>query len=358
MTAIKVRYLSMNVRAPEMFELVPYTDDWSKSWDTFIRDESRNGTIFHEREFLAYHPPSRFEDASCLFIENKGQTRLIRGVFPAALVDGAVISHPGSSYGGLLYGSSIKTPEVLGMLEQLFSHAKNLGASALEMRLAENLIYALPPDQELSFLLWHRGAQLKVRELGSCVVLQQGDWKDWARDSYAWSVSKASRSGVQVSSEIPLEQIYPLVEKNLAGRYGKKPVHSLDELNDLKRRFPEQLKAWTASLDGKPIATVVVFEANKSVTHSFYIAQDYDYSKYNALYYVFDRLLTFYKEKGFRYFNFGISSRSDWIKWGILAFKEGVGGRAVFRETWRIENLAEYQPYGELFEKDGTRKST
>jgi hypothetical protein len=67
-----------------------------KEWDDFVA-ASDNGTIFHTRRFLSYHPQGRFPDASAVVRKN-GK---IFAVLPAAVVerDGKMIlsSHSGAS---------------------------------------------------------------------------------------------------------------------------------------------------------------------------------------------------------------------------------------------------------------------
>ena len=43
----------------------------SEEWDSFI-DSADNGTMFHKRLFLSYHPKERFEDAS-LVVKKENQ---------------------------------------------------------------------------------------------------------------------------------------------------------------------------------------------------------------------------------------------------------------------------------------------
>ena len=57
-----------------------YTEPDAAGWDDFVRERSRNGIIFHERQFLGYHPSDRFADRSLIF--RQGQH--VHGVLPAA----------------------------------------------------------------------------------------------------------------------------------------------------------------------------------------------------------------------------------------------------------------------------------
>jgi hypothetical protein len=41
-----------------------------EAWDKFV-DQSNNGTLFHSRRFLGYHPKNRFNDHSLIFKKKK-----------------------------------------------------------------------------------------------------------------------------------------------------------------------------------------------------------------------------------------------------------------------------------------------
>ncbi|MBI4665267.1 MAG: GNAT family N-acetyltransferase [Nitrospinae bacterium] len=327
----------------------PYNAELASAWDDFVSNQSRNGTIFHEQRFLEYHPPGRFTDASLVFHENGSAVEKIIGVFPAALVaqngETRLVSHPGSSYGGLVYGPKTTARQVMEMVEGIIGHAQSLKAQSVEMRLAENLIFSDPPDQELGFMLWHRGFTRKSLELSSAINLLTGARLSGMKSTVRWSVGRAQKDGVTVETERPVEEAYALIEKNLAAKYGKKPTHSLEELQELKRRYPERIRIWSAMTDGQCAGTTVIFEANRKSVHVFYIAQDYKFSKAQPLYLLFDRVVAHYADMGFECLNFGISSRERWIKWGILEFKESFGARGVTRETWALNDLAAPKPH-------------
>ena len=62
-----------------MFEIQRYNTIDQSAWDTFV-PRGNNGTLFHLRAFLNYHPENRFKDHS-LLIKKKGK---LFSVFPAA----------------------------------------------------------------------------------------------------------------------------------------------------------------------------------------------------------------------------------------------------------------------------------
>ena len=83
-----------------MFEIYRFNKEDEILWDEFVL-KSNNGTLFHLRSFLNYHPNNRFVDHS-LMILKKGK---LFSVFPAAEIIYEnklyLISHPGASVGSL-----------------------------------------------------------------------------------------------------------------------------------------------------------------------------------------------------------------------------------------------------------------
>lgn len=327
-------------------DLQPYQESFATEWDAFVINQSRNGGIFQERKFLSYHPKDRFKDESLLFYSGH---HLI-GVLPAAccmMADQqlAAVSHPGSTAGALVYHKEMTVREVLLMLEKAIEYYKNKGFYRLEFRLAEAL-FSYPTDGELLYLLWHRGFKLVTREICSCVNLENEDnWLRMGRKKNPATIRSLKNKGVQVHQIEDPAIPYSLIAQNLANRYEKKPTHSLEELSDLKSRYPDRIHFWVAVKDHLTLATVVVFVVNKQAVHTFYIAQDYTYARLNVMPILFYEAFNYYKALGFKWFNFGLSSRGDWIKWGILEFKERMGGRATFKDVWALDNLAAYQFY-------------
>jgi len=326
----------------------PYTAALAGEWDEFVRDYSRNGIIFHERNFLGYHAEGRFADRSLVF---RSGTRL-HGVLPAAESTtqngtAAIISHPGSSAGGLIFHRHAILREVLGMLEMAIQHYRASGAAALELRLAEP-IFAAPVDGELAFALWHRGFRLCTREVSSCVPLDAAAaWLEFGREKNPGTIRTLIKKGVVAERTEDADLVYTLIERNLDQRYQKHPTHTRAEFAELKRRYPARMDLWIVRVGGEAVATCVLFQAGRGTLHDFYIAQNYSFAKLNVMPLLFYTAFAHYQQAGFRWFNFGISSRGDWIKWGILEFKERLGGRAVLRDVWRLDDLANYQPYQE-----------
>ena len=63
-----------------------------KKWDDFI-DQSNNGTLFHKRKFLNYHPSGRFLDHSLIFEKRGNIIGLLPGVLKKIKEKNILISH-------------------------------------------------------------------------------------------------------------------------------------------------------------------------------------------------------------------------------------------------------------------------
>ncbi|MDZ7413397.1 MAG: GNAT family N-acetyltransferase, partial [candidate division KSB1 bacterium] len=63
-------------------EITRYQDQHAEEWDRFVW-AANNGTIFHTRRFLSYHPPGRFEDHSLVF-KKRGR---VLALLPAVRLD-------------------------------------------------------------------------------------------------------------------------------------------------------------------------------------------------------------------------------------------------------------------------------
>jgi hypothetical protein len=326
-------------------EVKAYTKDHHKQWDEFVKNTSRNGGIFQERDFLSYHPDGKFKDASLLFFE-KG---LLMAVFPAAIISEngkkKVVSHPGSSCGGLVFHFCATLQQVLEILELLITVYQENQVDSIEIRLSEPIFNAIP-DEELRFLLWHRGFTIKSQEISTCVKLSENKvWERLCRKRNLSYIKQQEKDGVKIMETNDVDQVYPVIEMNLKVRYNRVPTHSREELIKLKEIYPDRIHYWIAAKEDQVLGILVLFDVNTTGVHSFYIAKNEQYENVKAMPLLFHRVFEHYYKTGYAWFNFGISSRGEQIKWGILEFKENVGGRATARQIWHLENIGEYKKY-------------
>ena len=108
-----------------MIEFLPFSHSSVSDieWDTFV-EASDNGTMFHTREFLSYHPKDRFKDSSVVIKKDNK----ILSLFPAVILEreGKKIlsSHGGASYGSFVYRSDLNFREAFDLVEGIIDFAQ------------------------------------------------------------------------------------------------------------------------------------------------------------------------------------------------------------------------------------------
>lgn len=316
----------------------------SDLWDEFVAD-SLNGTIFHRRRFLEYHPPERFEDASRLIFRGG---RLV-ALFPAAYGerDGRRIlrSHPGSSYGGLVVRESPGAELACRMVDALIEVARWDGCGAIELRRAPRIFESSPCD-ELDYALHRQGFVVRDQELSTCYDLSRlpgprpslDEVASTFSSSAARAMRKACNEGLRVepvSSPAGFGEFWALLEANLR-KHDATPTHSAAELYDLKTRFPDDVQL-LAAWDGERMAAgLVAFVANRRAAHVFYFASHPEAQRLRPLNLTVAELVRYAAARDLRFVNFGISTEKGGREpnWGLFRFKESFGGAGTLRSYW------------------------
>lgn len=303
-------------------------------WDSFI-DISDNGTIFHKRRFLSYHPAGKFKDASLVFTKHNK----LFSVFPAVIIEreGKKIlsSHSGASYGSFVYKEDLNLREAFDLVEQTIDFAKQNGCSKIQLTIPP-IIYLTKYSNYVDFALVKNGFQYVKRDVSSVVQL------DFPKDELLYTyraeartaVKKSIKQGIEIAECERFAEYYEILKKNLKMRHNVNPTHTLDELIKIKKLFPSKVRLWGAFLKDKLIAGVCNFSANDKVVLAFYISHDEEYQEYRAVNLLFYEIMKCYQEEGYKFLDFGIFTVNMDPNWGLGRFKENFGARGIFRDTF------------------------
>ena len=319
------------------FEQYSGTAAIDAEWDALV-ESTDNGTMFHKRKFLSYHPKNRFVDGSALILkENKPFA-----VFPAAIInrDGKKIlsSHSGASYGGVAYKTDFTIRDAFDVTEGLIKYAKSLKVDAIQLT-PPPIYYASKYSSYFDFALYRNGFNYMKREISSVVQLDNDDDTLLAtyRAEARTSVKKAISQGVEIVETERFADYYEILKKNLKMRHNVSPTHSLDELLKLKALFPTKIRLFGAFKGDTLMAGVCNFSANKNVVLAFYISHDEEYQKYRPVNLLFYEIMKRYRHEGFKFLDFGIFTVNMEPNWGLGRFKENFGSRGIFRDTFYKE---------------------
>ena len=323
------------------------------NFDNFI-DNSLNGTIFHKKAFLNYHPQDRFEDNSLLFYK---KSKLI-AVFPAAKMTNnegktTLKSHPGSSYGGLVIDKKMGIADTFDLIDSLTNYARENSFDFIEFRLPEKIFYNSNLDN-IDFCLLHLGFYREAEELSNCIELTQFKGLDFESfiskfksDPLFKSNNKVDRNyrhslpynlnAEFTKSQNEIGEFYEVLCKTLT-KFNTKPVHSLLELNKILDTF-SNTHIFVVKHNEKVIAGQFLLKVNQNGYHMFYNAMDYEFQNMRPANFGMLHLIYNLAQKGEKYYNLGISTEKGGkvINYGLFDFKESFNSEGIIRTYWKKE---------------------
>lgn len=308
-------------------EVRRYGPELAFDWQSLLAD-SRNGLFLFDRAYMDYHA-DRFPDFSAIaFWEGRAAVAI-----PATRKDGSgeVFSHSGLTFGGFIIRRDLRGEAVLGCIDALLDGMRGWGASELEVRLVPQVLAAYP-SAEVDYALWKRGFSLLRRDLSSILP---------ARGHLPFNtlkkrgVAKAEKAGLSVSSG-RLADFHELLGAVLEDRHGVAPVHSLEELELLASRFPEEIFLRSIERDGRMLAGVLVYRY-PTAWHTQYMAVSDEGRETGALDLVVARLIEEAAERGADWLSFGTSTTDGGhrLNEGLLWQKESFGARSVTHDFMR-----------------------
>lgn len=339
------------------FAVVPFSGEWQDKWDAFVRS-SRNGTIFHTRKFLAYHPADRFKDASLLILD--GQT--IAGVFSAAAKDGILVAHPGASYGGLVVASDTSVKETGEMLQLIVEHAKKEKFTGLSM-------LRLPPaslqkkySEDQQYWLYHAGFQMTRCEMDGAIDLSELTPRlaplargqlEASRDSKTGEdsvllsltgkcrnmIKQAERAEITVRLSNDFAGFWPILEGVLKERHAAKPTHTLAEIQKLHELLPDGFRLLSAYQGKTMVGGIVLITIHDQALYTLYMAQEYSAQQHHPMHLLLLEAIRLGLKEKRRVLHLGVSTEDGGkkVNEGLFFFKESFGCRPVRRESWEIK---------------------
>ena len=298
-----------------MIEIVKYDASMASQWDEFV-GRSRNSTFLLKRGYMDYHS-DRFTDCSLV-----------------AMRDGKMWSHRGLTYGGWII--PFKHFDTTVMVEVMDAAVKWMSSNSIKRLVYKSVphIYHRYPCEEDLYALFRHHASLTETNISTTIDLTCPLPLDRGNKSGA---NAARKAGIQVGASDDWAGYWQLLSSLLNDRYDTRPVHTLDEIQLLHSRFPENIRLYTATLDGELLAGVVMY-LSIPVAHCQYIGASPRGKDSKALTLLFDYLIQESTQSGYRYFDFGISNEDHgrYLNEGLVRQKCRLGGRGIVYNTFEI----------------------
>jgi hypothetical protein len=305
-------------------------------WRAFL-GRAPSACLFHEPEFLAYHPEGRFAFRH-LAITKSGQPIAL---LPGGLADGSVFRSPlGASFGGPVLAPRLPTTDIVGALEALQAHARAEGWSAVELT-PPPLIYRRDGADALGFALQAAGFALGSRMLCHTIALDgltpryETLFRSRARrNTNKLRTANDPRHETKIGDSALLEPFLVAFNETYS-RHGVASTHSAAELDDLMRRLPSRFRIALHLFEGRPVAGLFLMKMSETIENAFYICSTSEDAQLNGSLALFAAAIDRLADDGARILDLGPSSMPDGgLNRGVCFFKESLGAVGYCRDRW------------------------
>ncbi|MBQ9667840.1 MAG: GNAT family N-acetyltransferase [Prevotella sp.] len=308
-----------------MFTIRRYTADDKVLWDNYVA-KARNATFLFMRDYMDYHA-DRFHDHSLLFFKG----RRLHSVLPAHEDEALFASHAGLTYGGLLMDVNVTTAEVVQLFDELCVYLRDHGFRRVLYKPVPWVYHRIPAEEDLYAMFWKCNARLLRRMSGTVIALDEH--LPWRKD-HRRRLKNALQTGVRVVADDALDRFWPVLEENLRMRFETKPVHTLQEMELLKSRFPSQILQYNAYVADEVVGGIT-FYLMGHVLHGQYSATSSLGKECGAMEAIYQKVI-FDDFAHCRYLDFGTSNEQGGLvlNEGLIDHKEAYGGRTVCYDTY------------------------
>ena len=305
-----------------------YTSEYYAIWNNFV-STAKNATFLFHRDFMGYHS-NRFQDFSLLVFE---EDKLV-SVLPANRVGDTVFSHQGLTYGGFVFDDKIKLGQVIAIIKDVLGFLHSVDISAFQVKLIPS-IYTAYFSEEIEYAMFLVNAKLIRRDCLSVIDMSK---------NFAFSkdrkkcIRRGEKNNLLIKEELKFDLFWnEILIPNLAKKHNSKPVHTLEEINNLQQKFPNKIRHFNVYKNDKIVAGTTVFITD-TVAHPQYISGNEQKNELGSLDFLYSHLITVvFKDKN--YFDFGISHEQNGkkINEGLLFWKETFGAKTTIQNFYEVQ---------------------
>lgn len=305
-----------------------YQESDYDSWNTFV-SQAKNATFLFHRDFMEYHK-NRFEDFSLMVYED---TKIV-AILPANRVGETIYSHQGLTYGGLVLLVNSKLYDTIFVFQAVLKHLNDTGISKLYLKQIPS-IYCDYPSDEINYLMYICHGKLKMKHNISVVDLHK---KSQISKSRKECVRRGQKFGFIIKEETNLESFWnTILIPNLREKYNSKPVHTLNEILQLQKLFPKNIRHFNVYQEEELVCGTTLFITD-NVVKPQYISGSEKNNAVGSIDFLYDYLINEIA-KGKAFFDFGPSHEENGLKIvkNINFWKESFGAHSLVQDFYEVE---------------------
>jgi hypothetical protein len=278
---------------------------------------------------MDYHS-DRFCDHSLMFYSDG---RLL-AVLPAHQSGDTLCSHNGLTYGGLVMSPRLTVVQTMHLFRELNDYLRGEGIRHVSYKAIPWIYHRLSAEEDLYALFHECKARIVARDFATNIYLSAGlRWERVRRRG----IVRAQKAGVVVERSDQYEAFWQVLADNLWNKYGVKPVHSLQEIELLHGRFPQNIQLYQAVREGEVLGGVVLY-VSPQVVHAQYSSATPEGKKLGAIDLLYDQIFRDYHD--YPYFDFGRSTEhpdGSGLNENLVFQKEGYGGRGLCYDIYQYD---------------------
>ena len=315
-----------------------YDNSCRDEWQEFLK-HTNNGTMFHDLNFLDYHPVGKFNFYHLMF--RRGDELI--GILPGGVKDnGRVFWSPvGASYGSIAT-KDIRFETALEIVDAMLDYFDRENFKDIYL-IPPPLVYSINLSQHIEYAMLYRKFDFELHYISHAIDLKHGDNFLAQFDKTARkNIHKILREGkLEVSESDDYDTFYQILLNNKA-KHNAVPTHSLEDIHRLLELVPDNLKLLMVYYDGKPIAGSLLFLCNSKVVLCFYTMLLYEYEELKPVYLVNYEITRWATEKGYEWVDIGVSQDTQaddpmTPSMNLINFKERFNARGILRSTYHYK---------------------
>lgn len=310
------------------YTIVRYNNAYFEDWNQFV-ENAKNATFLFNRNYMEYHN-KRFDDFSLMVFDDKEN---LAALFPANRLGNKVYSHQGLTYGGLLFSKKIKLAQTLLLFKKLLQFLYDNEIETLQVKEIP-FFYCTSFCDELKYLFYLTDARIVRSDSLSTIQLQQPYFISKTRKE---SIRRGNKNKLSIREDYNFDLFWSeILIPNLDKKHQVKPVHTVDEIKLLHKRFPNNIRHFNVYHNDKIVAGTTVY-VTSTVVHPQYVSGNEDKNELGSIDYLYHYLIsTVFADK--MYFDFGISNEENGKKLntGLLFWKESFGAKTVVQNFYEV----------------------
>ena len=305
--------------------------------ESFI-ENSANGGIFHSPRFLGYHAPEKF--SSIHHVHHHFVLRdhnEIIGFMPGMkIVENGIhiFKSPfGSSYGGLIHNKNLYYDDIDQMI---FLIQESLAGGFQQSFITPPSEIYCTPKPEISnyqqFLWMKYGFRIHSADILMCSDTRiELDIQTSLHPKTRTELRQALKNNLtcEISENIS-EEDYRILEESQE-RLGTKPTHTFEELQRIMGLYPGRITIFKTKSGAQTIAGIICFAVSKSTLNTFYIFDHIEFRQLKPNHFGYYHVLKYAHQMGFKYVDFGPSSKGFNDNKPLIFFKEKFGNSPYIR---------------------------